>query len=149
MATHLIEMDICIFIPVRTTVVSQFWLIKPSYKTYPSVINKNKDCSLSANESYSGICCFAPLGLLEQLHCVLQCRGLGDRPCASFFFARSELGQGCRLALLPARTTRYTAARARERTARVALQISTVLRARYASISFPSMLWEHRPTSCL
>lgn len=60
------------------TVVSQFWLIKPSHKTYPYVINRNKDCSLFANESHSGSptsrCSIATCPymqvLLEQLDCL-------------------------------------------------------------------------------
>lgn len=85
-------MDICIFIPVRMTAVSQFWLIKPSHKTYPSVINKNKDCSLPANESHSGISCFSFLNqsmslyprLSEQPYRALRCWELEDVPCAHF-----------------------------------------------------------------
>lgn len=85
-------MDICIFIPVRMTAVKQFWLIKPSHKTYPSVINKNKDCSFFANESHSGISYFSFLNqnmslypsLSERLYPALQCSKLEDVHCAEF-----------------------------------------------------------------
>lgn len=106
-------MDICIFIPVRITAVSQFWLIKPSHKTYPSVINKNKDCSLSANEPHSGISRFS---LLNQ-NASLYARSFGAAlPCPAVLragrFARwvflALLGpeQDCGGTLLPASTPR-------------------------------------------
>lgn len=77
-------MDICIFIPVRMTALKQFWLIKPSHKTYPSVINKNKDCSFFANESHSGISYFSFLNQNMSLYPSLFRAAL---PCLAVFKA--------------------------------------------------------------